>query len=173
MIPRSIRSRLALAFLLIALVSVGVVMLYVLPSLQERLQEQKLESLSQAAATYTRPLREAIGSNKDEKEVDREVRTAADQANARVSLLGVTRGTEGTGTYLISDSTEEVDVSDLSFDVALEAARTGKVVTGTEASDQGRLGEVARPLRYNRKIARVVVFSSPLSDVTPLTPGSW
>jgi len=166
LIARSIRSRLALAFLLIALVSVGVVMLYVLPSLQERLQQQKLDSLSRAAATYTRPLREAIGSNVPEKEVDREVRTAADQANARVSLLGVTRGTEGIGTYLISDSTEEVDVSDLSFEVALEAVRTGQIATGTEASDTGRLGQAAQPLRYNRKIARVVVFSSPLSDVT-------
>jgi signal transduction histidine kinase len=164
--PRSIRSRLALAFLLIALVSVGVVMLYVLPSLQERLQEQQLDSLSRAAVTYTRPLRRAIGSNVDEKGIDREVRTAADQANARVSLLGVTRGTEGIGTYLISDSTEEIDVSDLSFDVALEAVRTGKLATGTEASDNGRLGQAAQPLRYNRKIARVVVFSSPLNDVT-------
>ncbi|HET6583409.1 MAG TPA: HAMP domain-containing sensor histidine kinase [Nannocystaceae bacterium] len=166
MTPRSIRSRLALAFLLIALVSVGVVMLYVLPSLQERLQEQQLDSLSRAAVTYTRPLRRAIGSNVDEKGIDREVRTAADQANARVSLLGVTRGTEGIGTYLISDSTEEIDVSDLSFDVALEAVRTGKLATGTEASDNGRLGQAAQPLRYNRKIARVVVFSSPLNDVT-------
>jgi len=166
LIPRSIRSRLALAFLLIALVSVGVVMLYVLPSLQDRLQEQKLDSLSRAAVTYTRPLRQAIGSNEDEKQVDREVRTAADQANARVSLLGVTRGTEGIGTYLISDSTEEIDVSDLSFDVALEAVRTGKLATGTEASNHGRLGQAAQPLRYNHKIARVVVFSSPLSDVT-------
>jgi signal transduction histidine kinase len=164
--PRSIRSRLALAFLLIALVSVGVVMLYVLPSLQERLQEQQLDSLSRAAVTYTRPLRRAIGSNVDEKGIDREVRTAADQANARVSLLGVTRGTEGIGTYLISDSTEEIDVSDLSFDVALEAVRTGKLATGTEASDNGRLGQAAQPLRYTRKIAPVVVFSSPLNDVT-------
>jgi two-component system OmpR family sensor kinase len=166
LIPRSIRSRLALGFFLIALVSVGVVTLYVLPSLQERLQAQKLESLAQAARTYSVPLRRAIGSNKDEKQVDREVRAAADQANARVTLLGVARGTEGLSTYLISDSTEEVDIPDLSFDVADEAARTGRPQTGTEASNDGRLGEAAQPLRYNRRIARIVVFSSPLSDVT-------
>jgi signal transduction histidine kinase len=165
LIPRSIRSRLALGFFLIALVSVGVVTLYVLPSLQERLQAQKLESLARAAGTYSAPLRKAIGSNKDEKEVDREVRAAADQANARVSLLGVARGTEGLSTYLISDSTEEVDIPDLSFDIATEAARTGRPQTGTEASSDGRLGEAAYPLRYNKRIARIVVFSSPLSDV--------
>ncbi len=166
MILSSIRARLALGFLVVALVAVGVVTLYVLPSLQTRLQDQKLDSLAQAARTYSAPLRAAIGSNVDEKEVDREVRAAADRANARVTLLGVSRGTEGLGTYVISDSTQEVDISDLSFDVALEAARTGKAQTGTEASDEGRLGQAARPLRYNRRVARVVVYSSPLSDVT-------
>lgn len=166
MIPRSIRSRLALGFFLIALISVGVVTLYVLPSLQERLQAQKLESLAQSARTYSASLKEAIGSNVPEEQVDREVRAAADQANARVTLLGVTRGTEGLGTYLISDSTEEVDISDLSFDVAREAGHTGRPQTATEAGDEGRIGEAAFPLRYNRRVARIVVFSSPLSDVT-------
>ncbi|HWV87844.1 MAG TPA: HAMP domain-containing sensor histidine kinase [Capillimicrobium sp.] len=165
MILRSISARLALGFLVVALVAVGVITLYVLPSLQERLQEQKLESLKTAARTYSRPLREAIGSNLDEKAIDSEVRAAADRANARVTLLGVTRGTEGLTTYVISDSAEEVDISDLSLAVALEAAKAGRAVTGTEASDEGRLGQAARPLRYNRRVARVVVFSSPLSDV--------
>jgi two-component system OmpR family sensor kinase len=162
----SIRTRLALGFLVVALVAVGVVTLYVLPSLREQLTNQKLHALAQAARTYSGPLRQAIGSNVDEKAVDDEVRAAADNANARVTLLGVSRGTEGLSTYVISDSTQEVDISDLSFDVAHEAARTGRPQTGLESSDQGRLGEAARPLRYNRRVARVVVFSQPLNDVT-------
>jgi signal transduction histidine kinase len=164
-ILRSITARLALGFLVVALVAVGVVTLYVLPSLEDRLVEQKLDSLAVTARVYSRPLREAIGSNLDEKAVDAEVRLAADRANARVTLLGVSRGTEGLATYVISDSTEEVDISDLTLDVALEAAQTGQPQTATEASDNGRLGEAARPLRYNRRVARVVVFSSPLTDV--------
>ena len=165
MTPRSIRSRLALGFLLIALTAVGVIYLYVLPSLESRLQQQKLESLSQSARTYSAALRDAIGSNDDEQAVDRAVRAAADVAGARVTLLGVTRGTEGVGTYLISDSTEEVEITDLTFDVALETARSGQPAMGTETGDSGRVGEAAQPLRYNGKVARVVVFSSPLSDV--------
>jgi hypothetical protein len=121
-ILRSITARLALGFLVVALVAVGVVTLYVLPSLEERLVEQKLDTLAVTARVYSRPLREAIGSNLDEKAVDAEVRLAADRANARVTLLGVSRGTEGLATYVISDSTVEVYISDLSLDVALVAA---------------------------------------------------
>jgi signal transduction histidine kinase len=161
----SIRTRLALGFLVVALVAVGVVTLYVLPSLQDQLTNQKLRALAQAARTYSGPLRQAIGSNVDEKAVDDEVRAAADNANARVTLLGVSRGTEGLSTYVISDSTQEVDISDLSFDVAQETARTGRAGTGLESGDAGRVGEAARPLRYNRRVARVVVFSQPLNDV--------
>lgn len=142
------------------------VTLWVLPSLEERLRDQKLDALALSARTYSPPLRKAIGSNDDEAEVDAAVRAAADAAGARVTLIGVTRGTEGVGTYLISDSTDAVDISDLSFEVAGEAATSGRVATATEASDVGRVGEAAQPLRYGGKVARVVVFSSPLSDVS-------
>ena len=70
MILRSLTARLALGFLVVALVAVGVVTLYVLPSLEERLVEQKLDTLAVTARVYSRPLREAIGSNLDEKAVD-------------------------------------------------------------------------------------------------------
>ena len=143
----------------------GVVTLWVLPSLEERLRRQKLDALALSARTYAPPLRRAIGSDADEKAVDAAVRATADAAGARVTLIGIARGTEGVGTYLISDSTDEVDISDLSFEVALEAATTGRVATATEPGDQGRVGEAAQPLRYGGKVARVVVFSSPLSDV--------
>ncbi|HEU4656778.1 MAG TPA: HAMP domain-containing sensor histidine kinase [Capillimicrobium sp.] len=146
--------------------AVGVVMLWVLPSLEGRLRDQKLEALAMSARTYSPPLRRAIGSNDDEHQVDAAVRAAADASGARVTLIGITRGTEGLDTYLISDSTDAVDISDLTFEVALEAASSGHVATATEAGDAGRVGEAARPLRYGGKVARVVVFSSPLSDVS-------
>jgi signal transduction histidine kinase len=149
----------------VALAAVGVVTLWVLPSLEERLRDQKLDALALSARTYSPSLRSAIGSNANEKQVDAAVRATADAAGARVTLIGITRGTEGVGTYLISDSTDAVDISDLSFAVAFEAASTGRVATATEAGDTGRVGEAAQPLRYGGKVARVVVFSSPLSDV--------
>jgi len=162
---RSIRYRLALGFLLTTLAAVAVVYFYVVPSLESRLRDQKLSTLAAAARSYSTPLVKAIGTNVDEAEIDREVRQAADSSGSRVTLLGVSRGTLGLRTYLISDSTAEVDISDLSFDVALNAAREGRLVTGTEAGGGGRIGEAARPMFFGDRVARVVVYSAPLSDV--------
>src|SRR3954465_7316764 len=153
-------------FVAIVAAAISVVYFYVVPQLEDRLQNRILGSLAADARAYSGNLVNAIGSNVSGPKLDRKVRQAADRANARVTLLGVTRGTEGLQTYVISDSTQEVDISDLTFDVAHDAARTGRPQTGRESGDAGRLGEAARPLRYNRRVARVVVFSQPLNDVT-------
>ncbi len=107
----------------------------------------------------------AIGSRVDESQVTQAVRRAADRSNVRVTLLGVSRGTQGTQTYAISDSTNEANVDRFAFQVAEDAARSGRTTTGSEATGSGRLGEAARPLFYNGRVARVVVFSTPLNDV--------
>jgi len=82
-----------------------------------------------------------------------------------VTLLGVSRGTQGLQTYPISDSTTETTLRDVSFPVALEAARSGRTATGTEPTNAGRIGEAARPLFFSGRVARVVVYSQPLGDV--------
>jgi two-component system OmpR family sensor kinase len=69
-----------------------------------------------------------------------------------------------------SDSTDEVEIRDLDFAVAADAARTGRVRRGSEAGDGGPIGEAARPLFFRRPggkrvVGSVVVFSAPLADV--------
>ncbi|HEY8637762.1 MAG TPA: HAMP domain-containing sensor histidine kinase [Solirubrobacteraceae bacterium] len=162
----TIRTRLALVFVGLTAVAVAVVYLVVTPSLESRLREQRLHSLAQDASIYSPALARAIGSSVDEREVDREVRQAADQADARVTLLGVSRGTLGVRSYLISDSTAEVNITDLRFRLAERAATTGRPMTGTERGGSGVIGEAARPLFFNGRVARVVVVSAPLRDVT-------
>ena len=49
--------------------------------------------------------------------------------------------------------------------MATDAARQGRVATGTESSDDGRLGQAALPVRRGRNIERVIVLSAPLDDV--------
>jgi signal transduction histidine kinase len=82
-----------------------------------------------------------------------------------VTLFGVARGTQGLQIYPIADSAAESRLSDADFPAAREAARTGRPQTGTEPVTAGRLAEAARPLYYRGRVARVVVFSSPLQDV--------
>jgi two-component system OmpR family sensor kinase len=161
----SIRTRLALLYFAITLAAVAVVYFYVAPPLESNLRSEKLRNLAAAADAYARPLERAIGSNIDAKQVDREVRQVADRSNTRATLLGVNRGSLGLSIYVVSDSTTEVEIKDLQFALATDAARTGRTVTGWEASANGRLGEAAKPLFFRGRVDRVLVLSTPLSDV--------
>jgi two-component system OmpR family sensor kinase len=163
---RSIRNRLALLFAAITALAIAVIYFYVVPQLETRLRDEKLSSLAADARAYSGPLVSAIGTNVPTATLNRRVRRAADRSNARVTLLGVSRGTEGIQLYPISDSTDQANLEDLQFQIALEAVSERLTVTGSEASNTGRLGEAARPLLFDGKVARVVVFSAPLSDVT-------
>src|SRR5918998_979148 len=102
---RTIRNRLTLLFFAITLTALAGVYIYVVPQLESNLREQKLAELQAAANDHSGDLVRAIGSNVDERGVIRAVRQAADESNFRVTLLGVSRGTQGLQTYPISDST--------------------------------------------------------------------
>jgi signal transduction histidine kinase len=162
----SIRVRLALIFSAITLTAIAGIYLYVAPQLESRLRNERLDALEHDAELYSRPLVKAIGTNVDERAINRFVRQAADRAGARVTLLGVSRGSQGVQTYPISDSTAEAQIDEsIDFATAGEAARTRRSATGTEPTNEGRVGEAARPLFFNGRVARVVVYSAPLGDV--------
>jgi signal transduction histidine kinase len=161
----TIRNRLTFLFFAITLTALAGIYLYVVPQLETNLRKQKLRELATSARAYSGELVHAIGTNVSETEVSRAVRSAADRSNVRVTLLGVTRGTQGLQTYPISDSTADVNLEQINFQVALEAARSGRLTMGSEPTSSGRLGEAARPLFFNGRAARVVVYSTPLNDV--------
>ena len=162
---RSIRVRLALFFSVITLGAIAGVYVYVAPQLESSLRDQKLDELSRDASRYSRELVRAVGTDADELAINAAVRQAADRSGSRVTLLGVSRGTQGLQTYPIADSAAQARPRDLSFAAAAEAARTGRLQTGTEPTSQGRVGEAARPLFFAGRVAQVVVFSAPLGDV--------
>jgi signal transduction histidine kinase len=166
--PRSLRLRLSLIFSAIALSAMGFVYIAVVPGLESSLIADKLSDLSTAARLYSGPTGRATGTNVDVRTLDRLVRSAADQSNARVTLVGISRGTE-LQTFIKSDSSEEVEITDLRFAVARDAARTGRLVTTTESTSSGRIGQAAWPLFFTgsngrRLVGSVMVYSAPLRD---------
>jgi signal transduction histidine kinase len=162
----SLRNRLTLVFFAITLTAVAGIYLYVVPPLESRLRAEKLRGLTADTRAYSADLIRAIGGDVDAPGVDRLVRQAADGAGARVTLYGVSGDAEGLRLFPISDSTAGVDLQGIGQAAALRAARAGATRTGTEPLGSGRVGEAARPLVFNGKVARVVVFSEPLRDVT-------
>lgn len=165
---RSLRLRLSLLFGGIALVAMGFVYLAVVPGLKASLVADKLSDLDTAARLYSGPIEKAVGTAVDAQVLDRLVRSAADRSSTRVTLFNVNHGTE-LQTYIASDSSSEVEINELSFDVAGEAARSGQPAAGTEATGTGRVGEAARPIFYRtgngrREVGSVLVYSAPLRD---------
>jgi signal transduction histidine kinase len=172
---RSLTNRLALLIFGITLIVIAGVYFGITSGLDAGVRAQKLYTLSVVARQYNRPIWEALDHSLPRNELDRRVRKAGDDSGTRVTLLGVNKGTQGPQTYLASDSTAETDITDLQFDVALEALRTGRIARGTEAGSNGRVAEAALPLRFTPRGATrpgvyyVVVFSSPLQEVSTVS----
>jgi signal transduction histidine kinase len=160
---RSIRTRLTLLVFAITSAAVGFVYVYVAPPLERALRDQFLESLARDAERYSGPIIEARDS--DIEQVRRIVARASDRANARITLLRVSRGSLGLQTSVVADSVSAEAPRDLQFEVGSAAARQRRIATGFESSDDGRLGQAALPVRRGQAIERVVVYSAPLDDV--------
>jgi signal transduction histidine kinase len=167
-----LRNRLALLGIALVAGAIGIVYLGVVPTLEGSLRGRALDGLAAEARRHAGAIEQAVDRGDPARRIDRIVRDAADATTARVTLLGIARTPSGLQTFLKSDSTAEVEIRDLQFSVALDAAETGRVATDTEAGDSGRMAQAAVPLRSTdprtgrRTVGSVVVFSRPLEDVT-------
>jgi two-component system, OmpR family, sensor kinase len=161
----SIANRLALLFGAITLGVIGVVYVYVVPPLESALRNQRLQTLADTAKRSVGVVRSDVVNGVDVRVLDRDVRAAAEAASARVTLLIINRTPGGLQAVPQSDSTSQVEIRDLQFAVAIEAATSRKVVLGSEAGEAGRVGEAALPIRFRGSVGAVVVFSGPLTDV--------
>src|SRR5215212_1130452 len=159
---RSIRTQLTVLMFAITLAAVGFVYVYLTPQLESSLRSEKLRTLESAANTYSGRLNNPFDLS--ERQLNSSVRAAAERTATRVTLLSV-RNEDPPDTYVISDSNQETDISDLRFALADLAVADRKVVTGTERGDDGELGQAAKPLFSGKRVRRVVVFSAPLADV--------
>jgi two-component system OmpR family sensor kinase len=156
-------------------VVIGGVYLGVTSGLDAGVRDQQLRTLTRLSREYSGPIWQAINRSLPAAQLDARVRQAADFSGTRVTLFAVSHGTQGPQTDLRSDSTEQAEITDLQFAVALEAARSGHVARGTEAGSTGRVAEAALPLRLTPRGSKragvfyVVVFSSPLEDVSTVS----
>ncbi len=162
----SLRNKLALVFFAITLMAIAALYLYVAPGLKRRLIDEKLNQLSRAALTYSRPISATVGSTRPERFVRELVNTAAARSSNRVSLMSVAIAVAPGGPQL----TQEADSAGpsgepLMFPVAHTAVARGRLSTGTESTPSGPVAEAAYPVYYQGRVVRVIVFSAPVSDV--------
>lgn len=159
----SIRTRLTLLVFAITAGAVGFVYVYVAPPLADSLKAQELKRLAADTRRYADPI--VAARDAEINRLRRIVGRAAERSNSRVTLLRVSRGSLGLQTAVVADSASPDAPRDLQFEVATEAARARRVTTGTEASDDGRLGQAALPVFRGKNVERVIVLSTTLEDV--------
>jgi signal transduction histidine kinase len=161
----SLRTQLTILSFAVTLVAILAVLFYVTPQLESSLREQKMRALTETARAFTPQITKLVRNNGTADQIDDLVSTTADRTNTRVTLLLVSDGTEGLQLAVSSDSYTDNRIIDLRLEVADEAARTGRVALGGEATREGELGQVAIPIRDEGTVSRVAVFSAPMADV--------
>jgi signal transduction histidine kinase len=162
----SLRNRLALIFFGITLLAIAVLYLLVAPGLRSRLLNDQLASLANAARSDSGMIEKTIGTSASGTEVQSLVEQAGLSSGDRVTLLSVSVA-EGRPQLIASadSNLSHVTSEDLRFEPAEQAAASGKPTTGTESAATGTIAEAALPLYDQGQLARVVVFSAPVSDV--------
>jgi two-component system, OmpR family, sensor kinase len=163
----SLSNRLALVFSAITFLAIAALYLYVAPGLQTRLIGEKLSGLAAAARRDSAGVARTVGAPDPLRVIKARVDSAALASGARVTLLSVSMAVRPGGPQLspLADSTNPSATETLRFPTAYRAVRSGALGTGTEGTGSGTFGEAAYPLAYQGRIARVIVYSDPVSDI--------
>src|SRR5919205_162249 len=153
---RSVGAQLSLALAVLVAGSLGVVYLFVVPSLERNLVNAKLSQLERVAPDIRRQLaRDKLGINDPDF-----VGNASDDANARVVVFGTLVSNPATLTAL-ADSRQGGSSADVENDpVALRAAATVQQQHGTLSRGDERFAEVAIPLPGQQ----ILLLSASLHD---------
>jgi signal transduction histidine kinase len=152
-IPGGIRVRIALALVAIVTAALGAAYLIVIPSLEQRLVDARLDQLQQSAA----PLARDLPANQFRWQ--RTVDSWALETNARVVAYSVlTRNPPSTAVGADSQRGRSRDVEN--DDVVLDAVESGELRRGRVMKGGGDFAEVAVPLEWGA----AVLFRTPLED---------
>jgi len=162
----SVRNRLVLLFFAITASAIGFVYLYVVPQLRSSLTAEKLGRLEAGAVEQSAVLSKQMRSAPDQPELRDLTRRLAQQAGARLTVLGVRSGPAGPRPdFVVSDSEIERTALSPSYPAALAAIETGAQSTAVERIGGERLGETAVPLSLDGEPVWVAVLTTPLDDV--------
>jgi signal transduction histidine kinase len=163
----SLRNRLALVFFAITLLSIGALYMYVAPGLRTRLIDERLHELAANASRYSPPIAATVGANTNRAGILARVDSASIGSGARVTLLSVSEALHPGGPQLslLADSSNPEATTELGYPVAWTAIRRGRPATGTELTASGTVAEAARPVSFDGRVVRVIVFSALVSDV--------
>jgi len=162
----SVRTRLLLLFFAITSAAVGFVYLYVVPQLSSSLTAEKLNRLEQVGTDESQRIAAAMKNGDSQARLRVLLRSIAQRAGSRVTVLGVREGAGGPEpVFVVADSELERTAILPLYPAASRAAATGAVSTAIERIGDRRVGETAIPQSLAGETRWVTVLSAPLDEV--------
>jgi signal transduction histidine kinase len=154
-VPGSVKNWLTVLFLGVVLLDIGLMYVYVVPSLQTRLVHQKLNDLSRSSYLVANTMQ---GVSQDY------LRSAAGfidtQINARIVVI------DQSTMQVVTDSRSPLPLSVANYPVVAEAQRTGHVTIGEATIGHTRYATAAVPVpNMSAGFSGIVLVSTPVSDL--------
>jgi signal transduction histidine kinase len=161
----SLRTRLAAVFFVINLVAFGALYMYLAPGLQGRLINDRLRELATQAERGAGRIVPAAGRSAPMSIVRREIDAAGLRSGARVTLLLVKRAGHAVQLAILADSSNLAASTPLAFAAARKAVSVAIPTTAGENARGQIVAEAAWPVTFQGRVAAVIVFSAPVSDI--------
>ncbi|MGO9881705.1 MAG: ATP-binding protein [Solirubrobacteraceae bacterium] len=161
----SLRYKLLLVVFGITALAIAVLYMYVAPGLENRLLNDKLSQLSAAARNHSGAISATVGTADAATVVTARVQRAALTSGDRVTLLAVNESQGGVELFREADSGNPAATGRLAFAVAYRAVTADRIITGTESTSSGTVGEAAYPISFLGGVTAVAVYSAPVADI--------
>ena len=161
----SLSIRLALVFFSITLLAIAALYVFVAPGLKNRLVGSELSALRSTARQRSGPLAATVGGAEPQRTVRRLVTSTSESTGYRVTLIEVN---EVLGAMQLSrqmDSGGADSSSPAVMTIAWEAARSGRLSTGTEMEYGSTVAQAALPVRVDGRVAAVVLYTSKIDSI--------
>ena len=166
--PRSLRNKLALLFFGITAVAFAVLFFFVVPQLESRLTDRRIDDLKQASAATAGLIERATTQELSAQAFDETVRRVADETDAVVTIVGAqlsgVASVEEVRPFVISDSRAQRGIEE-PLGIAEDVFTSGGARTATETVEGEAAAQVARPIEVGGEVARVAVYTRSLEDV--------
>ncbi|MBA2419513.1 MAG: HAMP domain-containing histidine kinase [Thermoleophilaceae bacterium] len=160
----SLRNKVALLFAAVVALAMAAIYFLAVPQLQTNLTQQRTDDLLRAARGSVRPLDRITNGDIPAPQVDRTIRSLADNAGARVTLLAIQRSDSGAVSFFpLTDSREQL-VYPRNDELARKATTSGRVQTESTRFGREDLAQVAQPIRTGDEVVRVALYSASLED---------
>ena len=155
----SIAIRLSLIFFSVFLLALGLIFIFVVPSLKNQLTDQKLQNLDNYAKLFTESYTNAFNQNASPTYLGLLTQNAADQADARILLFS------GTGD-LLSDSLKGQAYNAADYPVVGRTISSRQPGQSVNSVNDRNYGMAAVPVFDSTgKLVAVIVVSSSMNDV--------